>query len=128
MPARLGRLTEQCHLDTDLAAFGELDGVGQQIAQHLPQELFGTVVVPGYALISTALQQGVIAQRSRFQQRHHFIEQLAHGEIHRLGQAGTLLQFGEKQHFIEDGQQPFAGLVQGIETLAVLLVQARRTQ
>ncbi|MNQ93100.1 hypothetical protein D3C85_1085490 [compost metagenome] len=82
----------------------------------------------GHPLIDPAMQDRVVVQRLGFQQGQHFVEQLTNREVHRLGQAHALLQFGEKQHFIEDGQQTLARLVQGIQAFAVLLIQARAAQ
>ncbi|MNL21145.1 hypothetical protein D3C87_1424200 [compost metagenome] len=86
------------------------------------------MITLGHPLIDATVQYGVIGQRLRFQQGQHFIEQLAHREIHRLRQACALLQFGEEQHFVEDGQQAFAGLMQRIEPLAIALVETRIAQ
>ncbi|MCY1412481.1 hypothetical protein D9M71_278910 [compost metagenome] len=128
LPCLFAGFAEQRHLDADFAAFGELDRVGQQVAQHLAQELLGAVVMLGNPLIDAATEDRVVVQRSRFQQSQYFVEQLAQREIHRFGMADALLQLGEIQHFVEDCQQAFAGLVQGIQAFAVLGIQPSAAQ
>ena len=90
--------------------------------------LLGAVVMLGDLLIDPAIEDRVVVQRLGFEQREDFVEQLANGEIHRFRQAGPLLQLGEIQHFVEDGQQTLAGLVQRIQALAVLRFETGTTQ
>ncbi|MNP44875.1 hypothetical protein D3C76_1387570 [compost metagenome] len=52
LPGLFGSLSDQGHLDTDFAVFSELDRVGQQVAQYLPQKLFGAVMMLGDPLIN----------------------------------------------------------------------------
>ncbi len=65
------------HHKPHLAVFGELDGIGQQVAEHLAQVLFGTVLVFGQLLVDVQLQGVAIVPGHGFEQRQHFLAQLA---------------------------------------------------
>ncbi|MNM96340.1 hypothetical protein D3C81_1088160 [compost metagenome] len=121
-------LAQHLDLDTHLTGLGELDGIGQQVAEHLAQELFGAVLTWRQLGIDATAQHRVVVQGPRFEQGHDLVAQLAQGEIHRFRVAFALLQAGKVQHFVEDGQQAFAGLVQGIQALAVLGVEISLAQ
>ncbi|MNO27887.1 hypothetical protein D3C76_177710 [compost metagenome] len=54
-----------------------------------------------------------------FEQRQHFLAQLAQRKADQLGAALTFFEPGEIQHFVENRQQPLAGLVQGFQALTV---------
>ncbi|MNO86593.1 hypothetical protein D3C76_779980 [compost metagenome] len=107
---------------------GELDGVGQQVAEYLAQVLFGTVLVPGQLLVNVQLQAVAVVPGHGLEQRQYFLAQLAQGKTDQLGAALALLEPGEIQHFVENRQQPLAGLVQGLDTLAVGRLQPASAQ
>ncbi|MNE96134.1 hypothetical protein D3C80_1943020 [compost metagenome] len=67
-------LREQRHVDTDVCALRELDRVSQQVTQHLPQILFGAMVMVSHPLIHPAFENRVVVQGLGFQQREDFVE------------------------------------------------------
>ncbi|MNZ85546.1 hypothetical protein D3C78_1043410 [compost metagenome] len=121
-------LAQHLNLDSDLPAFGELDRVGQQVAQHLTQKLLGALLTLGQLRIDMARQGTAVGQRPGFKQGDDFVAQLTQGKNHGFGMGFAFFQTGEIQHFVEDGQQPFPSLVQGIQTLAVLHIESGAAQ
>ncbi|MCY1424171.1 hypothetical protein D9M71_399080 [compost metagenome] len=73
-------------------------------------------------------QAGAVLRGTRFEQGEYVVEQLAQREIHSLRLAGAVLQPGEAEHFVEDRQQPFAGIRQRLQPAPVLLAKRRAAQ
>ncbi|MCY1512834.1 hypothetical protein D9M68_473100 [compost metagenome] len=125
---RVGLFLQQLHLHQDLSVLGELHRVGQQVAQHLAQELLGAVALAAYPRVEARAQDGAVGAGPGLQQGEHLVEQRRQGEVHLLRAALAFFQAGEIEHFVEDRQQAFGGLVQGFQPLAVALAEGRATQ
>ncbi len=95
-------------LQQHLALLGELQRIGQQVTQHLAQELLGAPATVLYLGFDTQAQASAVVIGAWLQQGHHVVQQAPQGEVHRLRLAGAVLQLGEVQHLVEDRQQSFA--------------------
>ncbi|MNF61600.1 hypothetical protein D3C84_432520 [compost metagenome] len=124
----VGIFRQQLHLQQDFPFLGELHGIGQQVAQHLAQELFGAMALALHTRVEARTQDGAVGAGARLQQGEYLVEQHRQGEVDLLRAALTLFQAGEIEHFVEDRQQAFGGLVQRLQALAVALAEGRAAQ
>ena len=111
-----------------LTHIGELDGVGQQVGQNLPQALRVARQPARHVMIDDAHQLKVLLVGQRCQQGGDVFDHLVNGEPLFVEVQAARLDTAPVQQVIDHGQQPARRPVQGFEVLLLLGVQGRAPQ
>ena len=126
-PVVPGRRLRRGHPQAHMTALGELDGVGQQVGEDLPQTQRIAPEMPRLPqqrrLIVVAQQFDVLVLSSLTKQHQGVVHQLLHGAGNRLQRQLAGLDLGEVKDVVEDAQQHGCRAVHLVEVVALLGVQ-----
>ncbi len=127
-PDPLGRDLGQHDLDQDLAAVGVLDGVADQVDQHLAQLDRIAAQPGGHVLGDEAHELQALALAGVAEQVADLGDHLAGIEVDLEQVDVPGLDLGEVEHVVDGRQQGLAGAHQVLDQPALALVERRRRQ
>ena len=114
--------------DDDLAAFGELDGVGQQVGQHLAQAVRIAAHGGGQAVVDAAGQFELLRMGARRHQLHHVFDRLVEIEVEGFDLELAGFDLREVEDVVDDRQQRLARAAHGFQERPLLGVERRLEQ
>ena len=111
------------HAEHDLPDLGELDGVADQVGQHLTQTARVTTHRGGDRVVEGRHQVQSLGLRGRDQEIHDVVDQGLDAELDVLDLQLALLDLGEVEDAVDDGHQRLARPAEGLGELALLSVE-----
>ena len=107
-------------MERDLARIGELDGIAQQIQQHLPQPRRIAHQVTGHARIDGAEQFEALFGGTGLYHLDHDLDVLGEGEAGLLQLKLGSLDLGQIEDVVDEVQQVVAGAAEDLDILVLL--------
>ena len=105
------------------AAFGELEGVGQQVRGDLAQSAGVAAAAPGGALVQVRHQLEAPPRGRLAVGRLRIMDDVGQFELGQLQLHLAGLDLGQVEHVVQNGQQGFAGLAHDAQPLALNVAQ-----
>ncbi len=109
--------------DPDLAAFGELDGVAEQVEQHLAEVVHIAENAERDVLVDHVGQLELLVLGLWRDQRQHFLELVAQLEFHHFQRRLARVDLRERENVVDQGEQHVGGTACGLHVVELLVAE-----